>query len=387
MKTLSDIEMEGKRVLMRLDLNVPIQDGRIMSDARIQAALPTIRKVLEQGAAVLIMAHLGRPVEGEYDPQFSLAPVAEYLSELIAQDVPLLKDYLEQAPQLQPGQVVMLENVRFNRGEKNNDPALAARYAALCDIFVSDGFGVVHRAQASTVGVAEKAQIACAGLLVEREINTLEQVLRRPERPMMAIVGGSKVSTKLMVLRALLKKVEVLIPGGGIANTFLAARGYDVGHSLYEPDLIEQAQVMLADAETCGVKIPLPSDVVVGDEFSENARAAIKSIEDVAPNEMILDIGPQTAENYARAIGEMKTVVWNGPLGVFEMTPFARGTERICTAIADCSGFTFAGGGDTLAAIARFGIEDKVDYISTGGGSMLEYLEGRLLPGIKVLKG
>lgn len=387
MKTLSDIEMKGKRVLMRLDLNVPIQDGKVINDARIQAALPTIHKALENRAAVLIMAHLGRPVEGEYDPQFSLAPVAEHLGKLIARDVSLVTDYLEQTPQVRPGQVVMLENVRFNKGEKKNDPALAARYAALCDVFVSDGFGVVHRAQASTVGVAEKAPLACAGLLVEREINTLEAILRQPARPMMAIVGGSKVSTKLMVLRALLEKVDVLIPGGGIANTFLAARGYDVGGSLYEPDLIEQAQVMLAGAGARGVKVPLPSDVVVGDEFSEDARALTKSVEDVAANEMILDIGPQTAQAYARLIGEMGTVVWNGPLGVFEMQPFAQGTERICVAIGDCPGFTFAGGGDTLSALTRFGIEDKVDYISTGGGSMLEYLEGKVLPGIEVLQG
>ncbi len=387
MKTLANVDMKDKRVLMRLDLNVPIQEGKIMSDARIQAALPTIRKALEKGAAVLIMAHLGRPVEGEYDPRLSLAAVARYLSELLALEVPLVEDYLKQVPRIQPGEVVMLENVRFNEGEKKNDATLSAQYAALCDVFVSDGFGVVHRAQASTVGVAEKAKVACAGLLLEKEVKTLEAILRKPARPMMAIVGGSKVSTKLMVLQSLLEKVDVLIPGGGIANTFLAASGCDVGASLYEPDLIEQAQAMLAEARARAVKIPLPKDVVVGDEFSENATVATKAIEEIAPNEMILDIGPQTAQTYARSIAEMKTVVWNGPLGVFEMEPFAHGTERICAAIADCPGFTFAGGGDTLAAIDRFGIAEKVNYISTGGGSMLEYLEGKKLPGLAVLEG
>lgn len=386
MKTLADIDVQGKRVLMRLDLNVPMHDGKITSDARITAALPTIKLALDKGAAVLIMAHFGRPTEGQFEEEYSLAPVAAYLSKLLGQDVPLISDYLENAPKVEPGDVVMLENVRFNKGEKKNDPELAGKYAALCDVFVSDGFGVVHRAQASTVGAAEKAPLACAGLLVQQEVETLEKILKNPKRPMMAIVGGSKVSTKLLVLKSLLEKVDTLIPGGGIANTFLAAKGYNVGSSLYEPDLIEEARQMLESAQKRGVNIPLPVDVVVGDEFSANAKTQTKSVNDVAPNEMILDVGPETAAQYARMIAEMGTIVWNGPVGVFEMKPFENGTKEMCKAIAETDAFTFAGGGDTISAIGQFGIEDKVDYISTGGGSMLEYLEGKVLPGVEVLK-
>lgn len=386
MRTLADLDVKGKRVLMRLDLNVPVKDGKVTSDARIVAALPTIKLALDKGAAVLIMAHFGRPKEGEYDEAFSLQPVAVHLGKLLGREVPLIKDYLENSPEVAPGDVVLLENVRFNVGEKKNDPALSEKYAKLCDVFVSDGFGVVHRAQASTVGVAEKADIACAGLLVQKEVETLEKILKDPKRPMMAIVGGSKVSTKLLVLKSLLEKVDTLIPGGGIANTFLAAQGYSVGSSLYEPDLLEEARKMLLDAKARGVTIPLPVDVVVADEFSAEAKTQVKSVEDVAPNEMILDIGPQTAAQYARTIAEMQTIVWNGPVGVFEMAPFAEGTKVLCEAIANTKAFTFAGGGDTLAAIAQFGIEDKVDYVSTGGGSMLEYLEGKVLPGVEVLK-
>lgn len=386
MRNLVDVDVKNKRVLMRLDLNVPVKDGKVSSDTRITAALPTIELALKQGAAVMIMAHLGRPTEGEYAEEFSLKPVAEHLGKLLDKEVPLIKDYLENAPQVNSGEVVMLENVRFNKGEKKNDAALAEKYAALCDVFVSDGFGVVHRAQASTVGVAEKAALACAGLLVQKEVETLESILKNPAKPMMAIVGGSKVSTKLLVLKSLLEKVDTLIPGGGIANTFLAAKGYNVGSSLYEPDLLEEARQMLESAQKRGVNIPLPVDVVVGDEFSENAKVQTKSIKDVAENEMILDIGPETAANYARMIAEMKTIVWNGPVGVFEMKPFAGGTEALCEAIAKTQAFTFAGGGDTLSAIAQFGIEDKVDYVSTGGGSMLEYLEGKALPGVEILK-
>lgn len=386
MRNLVDLDVSNKRVLMRLDLNVPVKDGKVTSDARITAALPTIQLALEKGAAVMIMAHFGRPTEGEYAEEFSLKPVAEHLGKLLGKDVPLIKDYLEKAPEVKAGDVVMFENVRFNKGEKKNDAELAAKYAALCDVFVSDGFGVVHRAQASTVGVAEKASVACAGLLVQKEVETLESILKNPAKPMMAIVGGSKVSTKLLVLQSLLEKVDTLIPGGGIANTFLAAKGYNVGSSLYEPDLLEEARKMLEDAQKRGVNIPLPVDVVVGDEFSENAKVQTKLVGDVAENEMILDIGPMTAENYARMIAEMKTIVWNGPVGVFEMKPFAGGTEALCKAIANTQAFTFAGGGDTLSAIAQFGIEDKVDYVSTGGGSMLEYLEGKVLPGVEVLR-
>lgn len=386
MKTLADIDVKDKRVLMRLDLNVPMHDGKITSDARITAALPTIKLALDKGAAVLIMAHFGRPTEGQFEEAYSLAPVAAYLSKLLGQDVPLISDYLDKAPQLESGDVVMLENVRFNKGEKKNDPELASKYAALCDVFVSDGFGVVHRAQASTVGVAEKAPIACAGLLVQQEVETLEKILKNPKRPMMAIVGGSKVSTKLLVLKSLLEKVDTLIPGGGIANTFLAAKGYNVGSSLYEPDLIEEARKMLESAKNRGVNIPLPVDVVVADEFSAEAKTQTKPVDDVAPNEMILDVGPETATQYARMIAEMGTIVWNGPVGVFEMKPFENGTKVMCEAIANTDAFTFAGGGDTISAIGQFGIEDKVNYISTGGGSMLEYLEGKILPGVEVLK-
>ena len=371
MRKLSEIDVNGKRVLMRLDLNVPLKDGKITSDARIQAALPTIRYALDHGAAVMIMAHLGRPTEGEYDEAFSLAPV--------------VKDYLDKAPQVAAGDIVMLENCRFNKGEKKNEAALAEKYAALCDVFVSDGFGVVHRAQASTYGVAEKAKTAVAGLLVQQEVEALEKIVKNPARPLLAIVGGSKVSTKLLVLQSLLEKVDTLIPGGGIANTFLAAEGINVGASLYEPDLLNDARAMLSKARDRGVNIPLPVDVVVATEFSADAKAITKKVEDVADNEMILDIGPKTAENYARIIAEMKTVVWNGPVGVFEMAPFAAGTKALSEAIAACPGFTFAGGGDTIAAIGQFGIEDKVDYISTGGGSMLEYLEGKKLPGLDIL--
>lgn len=386
MKSLQDIDVKNKRVLMRLDLNVPLKDGVITSDARIQAALPTIQLALEKGAAVLIMAHLGRPTEGEYDSDYSLAPVATYLSEVLGQAVPLIKDYLQNAPTVQAGEVVLLENVRFNVGEKQNAPELAKQYAQLCDVFVSDGFGVVHRAQASTHGVAEQAAIACAGPLVAREVEMLEQILVAPKRPMLAIVGGAKVSSKLLVLQALIEKVDTLIPGGGIANTFLAAMGHNVGSSLYEPDLLNDARAMLSDAKARGVNVVLPVDVVVADEFSTHANVLVKNVADVATNEMILDIGPKTAEHFARIIKEMKTIVWNGPVGVFEMTPFAKGTELMAQAIAQSSGFSFAGGGDTIAAIDQFDIADKVNYISTGGGSMLEYIEGKTLPGLAVLE-
>lgn len=386
MRTLSDIDVKDKRVLMRLDLNVPMKDGEITSDARIVAALPTIKLALEKGAAVMLMAHLGRPTEGEFDREFSLRPVADYLAKLLGMPVPLVADYLETPPLVKPGQVVMLENVRFNVGEKANSPELAEKYASLCDVFVSDGFGVVHRKQASTYGVAEKAPLACAGLLIEQEVNMLNKVLHNPKRPLLAIVGGSKVSTKLMILKSLLQKVDTLIIGGGIANTFLAAQGYNVGSSLYEPDLIEAAQKMLKQAHETGVYIPLPTDVVVSDEFGDNGKTLVKSVDDVAPNEMILDIGPDTADNYSRVVAGMETIIWNGPVGVFEIPAFAKGTETLCNAIAKSAGFSFIGGGDTIAAVHQFHIADKVNYISTGGGSMLEYLEGKTLPGLAVLE-
>ena len=386
MKTIADLDLAGKRVLMRLDLNVPIRDGKITSDARIVAAMPTIKAVLDKGASIMIMAHFGRPTEGEYDEAFSLAPVAKYLGNMLGKDVPLIKDYLDNKPELKAGDVVMLENVRFNKGEKKNNPELAEKYAALGDVFVSDGFGVVHRAQASTVGVAEKIGVAAAGLLVQKEVETLEKVLKNPARPMMAIVGGSKVSTKLLVLKSLLEKVDTLIVGGGIANTFLAAQGYAVGKSLYEPDLINEAKQMLEDAKARGVNLPLPVDVVVGKEFSADTQTQIKKVAEVAEDEMILDIGPETAAQYAQAIGEMKTIVWNGPVGVFEMKPFENGTKVMCEAAAKTQAFTFVGGGDTIAAVQQFGVDKDINYISTGGGSMLEYLEGKILPGVEILK-
>ncbi|MBV7434248.1 phosphoglycerate kinase [Cardiobacteriaceae bacterium TAE3-ERU3] len=385
MKTLSDVDLSGKRVLMRLDLNVPIKDGEITSDVRIQAALPTINKALDAGAAVLIMAHLGRPTEGEYDEAFTLKPVAEHLGKLLGQNVKLIKDYLEQAPEVAAGEVVLLENVRFNKGEKKDDEALAKKYAALCDVFVSDGFGVVHRAQASTHGVAKFAPEACAGLLVEKEVKTLERLLHNPDRPMVAVVGGSKVSSKLMVLKTLLEKVDVLIPGGGITNTLLAAQGHSVGASLYEPDLLNEAKAMLEQAQKNGVNLLLPTDVVVAKSFSEDSEYRTCSVDDVGDDELILDVGEESAKRYAETVAEAKTIVWNGPVGVFEMAPFAAGTKALGEAIAASSGFSFAGGGDTIAAISEFGLEDRIDYVSTGGGSMLEYLEGKTLPGVAIL--
>ncbi|UJF25168.1 phosphoglycerate kinase [Suttonella sp. R2A3] len=385
MKTLNDVTLDKQRVLMRLDLNVPLKDGEITSDARIQAALPTIREVLAHDASVMIMAHLGRPKEGEYDETLSLAPVAAYLSKALGQDVRLVKDYLDNPPEVGAGEVVLLENVRFNVGEKKDDEALAKAYAALCDVFVSDGFGVVHRAQASTHGVAKFAPQACAGLLVEKEVRTLEALLHDPKRPMLAIVGGAKVSSKLLVLKSLLEKVDVLIPGGGIANTFLQAAGYEVGSSLSEPDLLADAKAMINKAKARGVTLLLPEDVVVAKAFAEDAEHRICALDEIQSNEMILDIGPKSAARYEQAIAKAGTIVWNGPVGVFEMAPFAAGTKALSEAIAASDGFSFAGGGDTIAAIGVFGVENGVDYVSTGGGSMLEYLEGKTLPGIAVL--
>lgn len=385
MKKMSDFDLSNKRVLMRLDFNVPVKNGKVTSDARIVASLPTIKKALDQNASVMILAHLGRPVEGEYNEESSLAPVAVRLGELLGQEVRLVKDYLEKAPEVKNGEVVLLENCRFNVGEGKNKPELAQKYAELCDVFVSDGFGVVHRAQASTHGVAQFAKQACAGLLIEQEMGALEKVVKSPERPLLAIVGGSKVSTKLLVLQSLLEKVDVLIPGGGIANTFLAAQGYSVGASLYEADLIADAKAMLEQAEKRGVKLSLPVDVVVATAFSAEAPATVKKVSEVADNEMILDIGPETAKMYAEMVKTVKTIVWNGPVGVFEFPNFAKGTEVLSHAIAESPAFSFAGGGDTLSAIAQFGVEDKIGYVSTGGGSMLEYLEGKDLPGVSIL--
>jgi phosphoglycerate kinase len=377
---MDELELAGQRVLIREDLNVPVQDGAVTSDARIRAALPTLRSVLDAGGLPIVMSHLGRPTEGEFDEALSLAPVAEHLSQLLDVPVHLVRDW-QSGVEVQPGSVALLENVRFNVGEKKNDDDLARAYAALCDIFVMDAFGTAHRAQASTHGVARFAPAACAGPLLAAELEALEQALAAPRRPMVAIVGGSKVSTKLAVLDALSEKVDQLIVGGGIANTFLAAAGYPVGKSLCEHDLITEAGRI---AEKTA--IPLPTDVVTAPEFSDSAPATVKAVAEVGEDDMILDIGPESAEAMAALLRDAGTILWNGPVGVFEFDAFAGGTEALSRAIADSSAFSLAGGGDTLAAIDKFGIADKVSYISTGGGAFLEYVEGKVLPAVAVLE-
>ena len=374
------LNFREQRVLIREDLNVPIKDGEVASDARIRAALPTIQLALKANAKVILMSHLGRPTEGEYDESFSLQPVAKHLSKLLNTEVTLVKDW-QQGFEINNGQVVLLENVRFNKGEKKDDETLAKAYAALCDVFVMDAFGTAHRAQASTHGVAKFAPIACAGPLLSAELDALEKALADPAKPMLAIVGGSKVSTKLEVLEALSDKVDQLIVGGGIANTFLAASGFNVGKSLCEHDLIPTAKQLLEK-----VSIPMPVDVVVAKEFSEAAVATTKKVEDVADDDMILDIGPQTAAQFSQVILQAKTIIWNGPVGVFEFPAFSQGTAAIAMAVADSEGFSIAGGGDTLAAIDQFGITGEVSYISTGGGAFLEYVEGKTLPAVAVLQ-
>ncbi|WP_447894804.1 phosphoglycerate kinase [Vreelandella sp. GE22] len=378
---MSELSLQGQRVLIREDLNVPIKHGRVSSDARLRAVLPTVQAAVSAGAKVMLMSHLGRPTEGESAQEFSLAPVAERLSELLGQPVTLSTDYLEQPPTLDDGQVVLLENVRFNRGEKGDDEALAKRYAALCDIFVMDAFGTAHRAQASTHGVARFAPKACAGPLLAQELEALEKALANPKRPMTAIVGGSKVSTKLDVLNALSEKCDQLIVGGGIANTFIAAAGYNVGKSLYEAELVDKAKTLMAT-----VDIPLPTDVVVATEFSESAEATVKPVDQVNDDEMILDIGPETAKRLAGLLKEAGTILWNGPVGVFEIDQFGKGTEALSNAIAESPAFSIAGGGDTLAAIDKYAISDRVSYISTGGGAFLEYVEGKELPAVTALE-
>ncbi len=379
-KLMKDLDLKGKRVLIREDLNVPIKDGVVTSDARIRAALPTIEAACKAGARVILMSHLGRPTEGEFDPQYSMAPVAAHLAELLEQKVTLVEDW-KLGVELNDGEVAMLENVRFNPGEKKDDETLARAYAGLCEIFVMDAFGTAHRAQASTHGVAKFAPVACAGPLLEGELTALEQALSDPARPMVAIVGGSKVSTKLTVLETLSDKVDQMIVGGGIANTFLAAAGKPVGKSLCEHDLLADARSLMEKTS-----IPLPVDVVTGKEFSETAAAETKSAEDVAADDMIFDIGPQSAAAIATIIGGAGTILWNGPVGVFEFDQFGGGTEALSRAIADSSAFSLAGGGDTLAAIDKYGIADKVTYISTGGGAFLEYVEGKVLPAVAVLE-
>ena len=382
---MDELDLTGKRVMIREDFNVPIENGQVASDARLRAALPTIELALDRGAAVILLSHLGRPVEGEYDAKFSMAPVAEYLSGLINQPVRFQQDWLE-GFELAPGEVVLCDNVRFNKGEKGNDEALAKTMAALCDVFVMDAFGTAHRAQASTEGVIRFAPQACAGPLLTRELYELEKALTDPERPMLAIVGGSKVSTKLTVLESLMSRVDELIVGGGIANTFIAARGHDVGKSLYEPDLIPEAQRLIRMAHENGGEIPIPKDVVVANAFAADAKAHIRAIDDVKGDEMILDIGPLTAIDYAAIIQGAGTVIWNGPVGVFEFDNFAAGTQAIADAIDISGAFSIAGGGDTLAAIDKFNIRDGVSYISTGGGAFLEYVEGKKLPAVAALE-
>jgi len=380
-----DLDLSGKRVLIRQDLNVPLKNGAVSDDTRIRASLPTIQKALESGAKVMIMSHLGRPTEGEYTDEYSLAPVAAYMGELLGKEVKLVKDYLNGVA-LADGEVAILENVRFNIGEKKNEDALSRQYAALCDVFVMDAFGTAHRAQASTHGVAKFAPTACAGPLLSGELEALGKALDNPARPMVAIVGGSKVSTKLTVLESLSKIVDQLIVGGGIANTFIAAAGHNVGKSLYEGDLIGTAKKLTADAQARGGDIPVPSDVVCAKEFAESAAAELKSASDVADDDMIFDIGPDSAKELAEILKNAGTIVWNGPVGVFEFDQFGEGTKAIANAIAESPAFSIAGGGDTLAAVSKYGIADKVSYISTGGGAFLEFLEGKKLPAVEILE-
>jgi phosphoglycerate kinase len=382
---MQDLDLRGKRVLIREDLNVPVADGVVTSDARIRAALPTLRLALEARARVLIMSHLGRPEEGKPTPELSLAPVAARLSELLGIKVPLVADWLD-GIEVQPGEAVLCENVRFNRGEKKNDDALARRMAALCDVYVMDAFGTAHRAEASTHGIARFAPIACAGPLLVNELVALETALENPRRPMLAIVAGSKVSTKLTVLEALLARVDQLIVGGGIANTFLLATGLPIGRSLAEPDMVDIARKLLEQSHAKGIDLPLPTDVVVAKEFSPTAEADVKAVADVAADDRILDIGPDTAERFAQLVDKAGTILWNGPLGVFEFDQFGEGTRTLATAIARSKAFSLAGGGDTLAAIEKYQVEEGISYISTGGGAFLEFVEGKPLPAVEILK-
>ena len=381
---MSDIDLRGKRVLIREDLNAPVKDGRVTSDSRLRAALPTLRAALAQGARVIVLSHLGRPNEGRFEAQFSLAPVAARLGELLGRPVPLVSNWLD-GVEVGEGQIVLCENVRFEVGEKANDEALAKRLAALCDVFVMDAFGTAHRAQASTSGVAKFAPIACAGPLLTAELEALSRALDDPRRPVVAIVGGAKVSGKLEVLRALASQVDALIAGGGIANTLLAASGVNVGRSLMEADMIEFSARLLA-GEFGSVAMPLPTDVIVAPDLEPGTAGRLKAVGDVSGDDMIVDIGPETIEAYAQRLRPAGTIVWNGPLGVFEHAEFANGTRRIAEAVADSDAFSIAGGGDTLAAIEQFGVSDRISYISTGGGAFLEFLEGKRLPAVAVLQ-
>src|SRR5687768_12803202 len=378
-RRMSEVDLRGKRVFIRADLNVPLEGGRITDDTRIRASVPAIRHALEQGAAVMVTSHLGRPQEGELKPEDSLAPVAARMSSLLGVDVPLIKNWVD-GVQVKPGQVLMLENCRVNRGEKNDDEALARKIAALCDVYVNDAFGTAHRAEATTHGVARFAKVAAAGPLMAAELDALGKALSDPRRPLVAIVAGSKVSTKLTVLEALAKKVDSLVVGGGIANTFLLAAGKPIGKSLAEPDLVNQARKMAG-----ATKVPLPVDVVVGKSL-DDTKPVIKQADAVAHDEMILDIGPESARQLAAQLKSAGTIVWNGPVGVFEKAQFAKGTEVVAQAIADSPGFSIAGGGDTVAAINKFGIAERIDYISTAGGAFLEFLEGKTLPAVAALE-
>ena len=382
---MTDLDLNGKRVLIRQDLNVPVKDGKVTSDARIRASLPTVQKALEAGARVMLMSHLGRPTEGEFSEADSLAPVAAHMGGLLGREVRLVGDYLD-GLDLADGEVVLLENVRFNKGEKKDGEDLSRKYAALCDVFVMDAFGTAHRAQASTHGVAKFAPTACAGPLLAAELDALGKALDNPKRPLVAIVGGSKVSTKLTVLESLSKVVDQLIVGGGIANTFIAAQGHPVGKSLCENDLLDEARRLMAAAKAKGGDIPVPTDVTVGKEFNEATPATVKGVADVSDDDMIFDVGPDTAASYAELLRRAGTIVWNGPVGVFEFDQFANGTRSLGEAIADSEAFSIAGGGDTLAAIDKYGLAERISYISTGGGAFLEFLEGKTLPAVAMLE-
>lgn len=383
---LTDLDLAGKRVLIRSDLNVPVKDGKVTSDARITASMPTIEHCLKAGAAVMVMSHRGRPEEGVADEENSLQPIADDMSAKLGIEVRLVKDYLDNAPQVAAGEVVLLENVRFNAGEKKDNEDLAKKYASLCDIFVMDAFGTAHRAQASTHGAGKFAPVACAGLLLADELDNIAKALANPARPMVAIVGGSKVSTKLTVLEALSEKVDQMVVGGGIANTFLKASGHPVGKSLCEDDLVDTAKALMEKMSARGATIPIATDVVVGKNFDENEPAVLKKADEVADDEMIFDIGPDSAKELAEIISKAGTIVWNGPVGVFEFDQFGEGTKTVAMAIANADGFSLAGGGDTIAAIQKYNIYDKVSYISTAGGAFLEYLEGKTLPAVDMLE-
>jgi phosphoglycerate kinase len=383
---VTDLDLAGKRVLIRADLNVPVKDGKVTSDKRIRASMPTVEYALKKGAKVMLMSHLGRPEEGVFSEENSMKPVADVLSKLLGKNVPLASDYLTKAPQLNNGDLVLFENVRFNKGEKKNNEELSKKYASLADVFVMDAFGTAHRAEASTHGVGVHAPVAAAGILLSDELEALAKALANPKRPLVAIVAGSKVSTKLTVLESLSKIVDQLIVGGGIANTFIAAAGYKVGKSLYEADLVDTAKKLMADAKARGADIPVPTDVVVAKEFSETAKATVKKVSEVQDDDMIMDIGPETAKRLAEMLKKSGTIVWNGPVGVFEFDQFGEGTKTLALAIAESPGFSIAGGGDTLAAVAKYNISDKVSYISTGGGAFLEFLEGKKLPAVTMLE-